>query len=244
MSTGTQEIKKEAVILFAGDSGDGIQLTGSQFTGTAAFYGNDVSTFPNFPAEIRAPQGTLAGVSGFQLHFGSMEINSPGDACDVLVVMNAAALKANLRQLKKHGTIIANTDGFDPKNLKLAKYADGDNPLKNGSLSDYHVIGIDVTKLTRNALSGSGLGTKETDRSKNMFVLGFIYWMYNRKPDLTVEFLKEQFKKRPELIDANVKVLMAGYHYGDTTETPMTRYEIKAANLPPGTYRSITGNQG
>lgn len=244
MSTITTEEKKHVVILFAGDSGDGIQLTGAQFTGTAALYGNDISTFPNFPAEIRAPQGTLAGVSGFQLHFGSIEINSPGDNCDVLVVMNAAALKANLRQLKTGGTIIANTDGFDPKNLKLAKYPDGVNPLKDESLAAYRLVEIDVTKLTRNALKDSGLSTKETDRSKNMFVLGFVCWMYNRQLDHTIDFLKEQFRKRPELIDANVKVLRAGYHYGDTTETPMTRYEVKAASLPSGTYRSITGNQG
>lgn len=244
MSTITTEEKKHVVILFAGDSGDGIQLTGAQFTGTAALYGNDISTFPNFPAEIRAPQGTLAGVSGFQLHFGSIEINSPGDNCDVLVVMNAAALKANLRQLKTGGTIIANTDGFDPKNLKLAKYPDGVNPLKDESLAAYRLVEIDVTKLTRNALKDSGLSTKETDRSKNMFVLGFVCWMYNRQLDHTIDFLKEQFRKRPELIDANVKVLRAGYHYGDTTETPMTRYEVKAAALPSGTYRSITGNQG
>lgn len=244
MSTITQQEKKDVVILFAGDSGDGIQLTGTQFTNTAALFGNDVSTFPNFPAEIRAPQGTLAGVSGFQLHFGSVEINSPGDVCDVLVVMNAAALKANLRQLKKGGTIIANTDGFDPKNLKLAKYPDSVNPLTDGSLAQFQLLSIDVTKLTRNALSGSGLTTKETDRSKNMFVLGFICWMYNRSLDPTIEFLNEQFRKRPELAEANIKVLRAGYHFGDTTETPMTRYEVKPAALPAGTYRSITGNQG
>jgi 2-oxoglutarate/2-oxoacid ferredoxin oxidoreductase subunit alpha len=240
----TQEEKQSVVILFAGDSGDGIQLTGSQFTSTAALYGNDISTFPNFPAEIRAPQGTLAGVSGFQLHFGSVEINSPGDLSDVLVVMNAAALKANLKQLRTGGTILANTDGFDPKNLKLAKYAEGVNPIEDGSLADYNLIPIDVTKLTRNALEGSGLGTKETDRSKNMFVLGFISWMYNRSLDTTIEFLKEQFRKRPELIDSNIKVLRAGYNYGDTTETPMTRYEVKAAPVGKGLYRSITGNQG
>ncbi|HRG39642.1 MAG TPA: 2-oxoacid:acceptor oxidoreductase family protein, partial [Bacteroidia bacterium] len=198
------EIKKNVVILFAGDSGDGIQLTGSQFTTTAALYGNDISTFPNFPAEIRAPQGTIAGVSGFQLHFGSDEVFTAGDASDVLVVMNAAALKANLKQLKQGGIVIANTDGFDAKNLKLAKYPDGVNPLKDGSLDKYVVHEIDVTKITRLALADSGLGTKEMDRSKNMFVLGYIYWMYNRKVDNTVEFLKEQFKKRPELIDANV----------------------------------------
>ena len=206
------EIKKNVVILFAGDSGDGIQLTGSQFTTTAALYGNDISTFPNFPAEIRAPQGTIAGVSGFQLHFGSDEVFTAGDASDVLVVMNAAALKANLKQLKQGGIIIANTDGFDAKNLKLAKYPDGVNPLKDGSLDKYTVHEIDVTKITRLALADSGLGTKEMDRSKNMFVLGYIYWMYNRQLDNTIEFLKEQFKKRPELIDANVKTLKAGFN--------------------------------
>jgi 2-oxoglutarate ferredoxin oxidoreductase subunit alpha len=237
------EIKKNVVILFAGDSGDGIQLTGSQFTTTAALYGNDISTFPNFPAEIRAPQGTIAGVSGFQLHFGSDEVFTAGDASDVLVVMNAAALKANIKQLKQGGIVIANTDGFDSKNLKLAKYPDGVNPLKNGSLDKYVVHEIDVTKITRLALADSGLGTKEMDRSKNMFVLGYIYWMYNRQIDNTVEFLKEQFKKRPELIDANVKALKAGFNYGDTVEAPMNRFEVKPAPVSKGTYRSIVGNQ-
>ncbi|MFN5831641.1 MAG: 2-oxoacid:acceptor oxidoreductase family protein, partial [Bacteroidota bacterium] len=163
------EIKEDVTIMFAGDSGDGIQLAGTQFTDTAALFGNDISTFPNFPAEIRAPQGTLAGVSGFQLHFGSVEMNTPGDALDVLVVMNAAALKANLKSLKKGGIILANSDGFDPKNLKLAKYPDGVNPLKDGSLDAYRIFEIDVTKHTKSALAGSGLGTKEAERSKNMF---------------------------------------------------------------------------
>jgi 2-oxoglutarate ferredoxin oxidoreductase subunit alpha len=239
----TTEIKTDVVILFAGDSGDGIQLTGSQFTNTAALYGNDISTFPNFPAEIRAPQGTIAGVSGFQLHFGSVEIFTAGDACDVLVVMNAAALKANLKQLKPGGIIIANSDGFDAKNLKLAKYPDSVNPLKDNSLEKYKVYEIDVTKITRTALEGSGLGTKEMDRSKNMFVLGYIYWMYNRTLDNSIEFLKEQFKKRPELLEANIKVLKAGYNYGETVETPMNRYEVKPAPVSKGTYRSIMGNQ-
>ena len=239
----TTEIKKNVVILFAGDSGDGIQLTGSQFTTTAALYGNDISTFPNFPAEIRAPQGTVAGVSGFQLHFGSEEIFTAGDACDVLVVMNAAALKANIKQLKEGGIIIVNSDGFDPKNLKLAKYPDGVNPLKNGSLEKFKVHEIDVTKITRTALADSGLGTREMDRSKNMFVLGYIYWMYNRALDNSIEFLKEQFKKRPELIDANIKVLKAGFNYGDTVEAPMDRFEVKPAPVQKGTYRSIMGNQ-
>lgn len=239
------EVKDAAsvVILFAGDSGDGIQLTGSQFTNTAALLGNDISTFPNFPAEIRAPQGTLAGVSGFQLHFGSVNVYTAGDVCDVLVVMNAAALKANLKSLKKGGTIIANSDGFDPKNLDLAKYPKGVNPLTDGSLEGYRVVTMDVTKLTRLCLADSGMGTKDIDRSKNMFVLGFIYWMYNRELTHTIEFLKEQFKKKPQLIDANTKVLKAGYAFGDTTETPMTRYNVKSAPMEKGTYRNIMGNQ-
>jgi 2-oxoglutarate ferredoxin oxidoreductase subunit alpha len=237
------EVKDQVVILFAGDSGDGIQLTGTQFANTAALFGNDISTFPNFPAEIRAPQGTLAGVSGFQLHFGSVEIFTPGDASDVLVVMNAAALKANLLHLKQGGTIIANTEGFDAKNLGLAKYPEGINPLHDGSLDKFKLYSIDITKLTRHGLAGSGLGTKEMDRSRNMFVLGYIYWMYNRSLESSIEFLKEQFKKRPELVEANIKILKAGYSYGDTVEAPMTRYEVKAATQEKGTYRNIMGNQ-
>lgn len=239
----TTEVKTDVVILFAGDSGDGIQLTGSQFTATSALYGNDISTFPNFPAEIRAPQGTTAGVSGFQLHFGSVEVYTAGDACDVLVVMNAAALKANIKQLKPGGIIIANTDGFDAKNLKLAKYPEGVNPLRDGSLQKYTVHEMDVTKITRAALANLGLGTKEMDRSKNMFVLGYIYWMYNRSLDNTLDFIKLKFKNRPDLIEANTKVLQAGYNYGDTVEAPMNRFEVKPAPVAKGTYRSIMGNQ-
>jgi 2-oxoglutarate/2-oxoacid ferredoxin oxidoreductase subunit alpha len=237
------EAKNTVTILFAGDSGDGIQLTGSQFTATNALFGNDVSTFPNFPAEIRAPQGTLAGVSGFQLNFGSEKIFTPGDVSDVLVVMNAAALKANINKLKKNGVIIANIDGFDSKNLRLAKYNDNENPLTDKSLENYRVIQIDVTKLTRNALVDSGMGTKEIDRSKNMFVLGFLYWMYNRDLNHTIQFIEAKFKNKQNLIDANVKVLKAGYHYGDTSETFTSRYDLKPASLNPGTYRSIVGNQ-
>ena len=238
------EARQNVVILFAGDSGDGIQLTGSQFTDTNALFGNDVSTFPNFPAEIRAPQGTLAGVSGYQLHFGSVEIWTPGDQCDVLVVMNAAALKANLGKLKRGGVIIANTDGFDKKNLRLAGYLDEADPLTDGSLADHTLHSVDVTKLTRTALEGTTLGMKEKDRCKNMFVLGFINWMYNRDNALTEGFLKKKFAKRPELLDANMKALIAGYNYGDTSETFTTRFEVKPAPMPKGTYRSITGNQG
>lgn len=237
------EVLDRVIIKFAGDSGDGMQLTGTQFTNTAALFGNDLSTFPDFPAEIRAPQGTLAGVSGYQLHFGSINIYSPGDKCDVLVAMNAAALKANLRNLKNGGTIIANTDGFDPKNLRLANYPDGKNPIEDGSLSNYRLVTIDVTKMTRLALTDSGLGTKEIDRAKNMFVLGFLYWMYNRSLDNSVKFLEEKFGKKPEILDANIKILKAGYHFGDTSETFTTRYEVQPAPMPPGIYRNIMGNQ-
>ena len=251
MTTATQESKrqvenkelKNVVILFAGDSGDGIQLTGTQFTNTSALLGNDISTFPNFPAEIRAPQGTLAGVSGFQLHFGSVNIYTAGDSSDVLVVMNAAALKANIKNLKPGGIVIANIEGFGTKNLDLAKYPKGVNPLKDGSLDKYKVYEVDVTKLTRACLEGSGMGVKDIDRSKNMFVLGFLLWMYNRSMEPTLNFLKEQFKKKPELIESNTKVLKAGYNYGETTETFTTRYEVKAAPMPKGIYRSIMGNQ-
>lgn len=238
-----KQTKKDVTILFAGDSGDGIQLTGSQFTNTTALFGNDISTFPNYPAEIRAPQGTIAGVSGFQLNFGSVEIFTPGDKCDVLVAMNAAALKANLDKLKIGRTIIANTAGFDKKNLKLAGYLDMRNPLEDNSLGKYRVIEIDVTKLTRGALKDSPLGVKEKDRSKNMFVLGFLYWMYNRELKPTEDFIKKKFAGHPELIDANVSVLRAGYNYGDTSETFTTRFEVKPAPLPKGVYRNIAGNQ-
>lgn len=239
----TRENKKDVTILFAGDSGDGIQLTGSQFTNTSALFGNDISTFPNFPAEIRAPQGTIAGVSGFQLNFGSIEIYTPGDLCDVLVVMNAAALKANLNQLKIGGTIIANTSGFDRRNLKLAGYLDQRNPLEDNSLGKFRLIEIDVTKLTREALKESSLGIKEKDRSKNMFVLGFLYWMYNREMKPTEEFIRQKFAKNSDLIDSNISVLRAGYNYGDTSETFTTRYEVKPAPMPKGKYRNVMGNQ-
>ncbi len=239
----TQESKKDVAILFAGDSGDGIQLTGSQFSTTSALFGNDISTFPNFPAEIRAPQGTIAGVSGFQLNFGSIEIYTPGDLCDVLVVMNAAALKANLDKLKTSGTIIANTSGFDKRNLKLAGYLDARSPLEDNSLGKYRVIEIDVTKMTREALKETSLGIKEKDRSKNMFVLGFLYWMYNRNLGPTQKFLEEKFAKTPELIESNLAVLKAGYNFGDTSETFTTRFEVKPAPMPKGVYRNIMGNQ-
>src|SRR5574338_848369 len=187
------ETLQDVVIKFAGDSGDGMQLTGTQFTNNTALLGIDLATFPDFPAEIRAPQGTLPGVSGFQLRFSSDRIYTAGDSCDVLVAMNAAALKVNLKSLKKGGKIIANTDGFDVKNLRLANYPDGINPLEDGSLSSYEVIKMDVTKMTREALKDISMGTKEKDRAKNMFVLGFLYWMYNRNMENTLKFLRDKF---------------------------------------------------
>lgn len=242
MSTNTQKLK-EVVILFAGDSGDGIQLTGGQFSDTVSMRGSDISTFPNFPAEIRAPRGTLAGVSGFQMKFGSVEVYTPGDLFDVLVVMNAAALKVNLKNLKKGGIIIVNTDGFDKKNLRLAGYIDDENPLEDQTLDDYIVHKIDITKLTRNALKGSELSVKEMDRSKNMFVLGYIYWMYNQTLDNTIDFLTQKFKKKPDVLEANLNVLKTGYNFGDTAETYSARFEIEPAPLPKGHYRNIIGNQ-
>jgi 2-oxoglutarate/2-oxoacid ferredoxin oxidoreductase subunit alpha len=237
------QTKNNVVIRFAGDSGDGIQLTGTQFTTAAAFAGNDLATFPDFPAEIRAPAGTLAGVSGFQLHFGSQEIFTAGDLCDVLVVMNAAALKGNLKQLKKGGIIIANEDGFDEKNLRLARYNEGENPLNDKRLEDYLLYTVPVTKLTRTCLKDTGLSLKEMDRSKNMFILGFLYYMYNRPLDFTIEQLRKKFAKKPEIAESNIKVLQAGYSFGDTVEIQNGRFEVKAATMEPGTYRSIMGNQ-
>jgi 2-oxoglutarate/2-oxoacid ferredoxin oxidoreductase subunit alpha len=239
----TQEVLQEVVIKFAGDSGDGMQLTGTQFTNNSAMLGLDLATFPDFPAEIRAPIGTLPGVSGYQLRFSSDRIFTPGDDCDVLVAMNAAALKVNLKGLKKGGKIIANTDGFDSKNLRLANYPDGINPLEDHSLEGYELIQMDVTKMTREALKDITMGTKEKDRAKNMFVLGFLYWMYNRDMDNTIRFLTEKFGKKPEILESNVKALQSGYNFGDTTETFSARYSVAKAVMEPGTYRSMMGNQ-
>lgn len=238
-----QEVLQDVVIKFAGDSGDGMQLTGTQFTNNTALLGIDLSTFPDFPAEIRAPQGTLPGVSGYQLRFSSDRVFTPGDACDVLVAMNAAALKANLTALKKGGKIIVNTDGFDSKNLRLANYPEGENPLENGSLDNYEVIRMDVTKMTREALKDFSMGMKEKDRAKNMFVLGFLYWMYDRDMSNTTNFLKEKFSKKEEILESNLRVLQAGYNYGDTTETFTTTYKVAKAKMVSGEYRSIMGNQ-
>ncbi|MBS1948347.1 MAG: 2-oxoacid:acceptor oxidoreductase subunit alpha [Bacteroidetes bacterium] len=238
-----EKVLNNVVIKFAGDSGDGMQLTGSEFTNNTALMGIDLATFPDFPAEIRAPQGTLPGVSGFQLRFSSQPVFTPGDDCDVLVAMNAAALKANLKVLKKGGKIIANIEGFDAKNLRLANYPDGINPLEDGSLDGYELIKIEVTKMTREALKEFNIGMKEKDRAKNMFVLGFLYWMFNRDMESTEKFLKNKFGKKPEILQSNIKALRAGYNYGDTTETFTTTYKVEKAKLEPGTYRPVMGNQ-
>lgn len=231
---------KQVVILFAGDSGDGMQLTGSQFTTTSALVGNDISTFPDFPAEIRAPAGTTAGVSGFQLQFGSVDITSPGDECDVMVAMNAAALKKNESKLKPNGILIVNTAGFDRKNLQLAKYED-QNPLDKVK-DKFIVYEIDILAHTKEALKDSPLSTKEKDRAKNMFALGFVYWLFTRPLDFTIAYLEEKFKSKPDILEANINVLKAGFYYGEITDIFTERFEVKPAPLPPGNYRNITGN--
>jgi len=237
-------VLQDVVIKFAGDSGDGMQLTGQQFTNNTALLGIDLATFPDFPAEIRAPIGTLPGVSGFQIHFSSNPVYTPGDTCDVLVAMNAAALKVNLKGLKKGGKIIANLEGFDAKNLRLAAYPEGINPLEDGSLDGYELTKVDITKLTREALkSNTELGTKERDRAKNMFVLGLIYWLYNRNLDNTIDFLEEKFGKKENILKSNIDVLKAGYYYGETAELFNARYKVEKSKMQPGIYRSIMGNQ-
>jgi 2-oxoglutarate/2-oxoacid ferredoxin oxidoreductase subunit alpha len=232
---------EEVTIRFAGDSGDGMQLTGTQFTNTVAALGADLATFPDYPAEIRAPAGTKYGVSGFQIKFGSTDILTPGDTCDVLVAMNPAALVTNVKILRDGGTIIVNEDAFTDKNFKLANIPT--NPLEDGSLARYNVHRVAITKMTANALADMNISTRMVDKTKNFFALGLMYWMYNRPIDGSVKFIQEKFgKKDAEIAEANVRVLKAGYNYGDTTEVFTTRYDVKAANLAPGTYRNIMGN--
>ncbi|MFO7526004.1 MAG: 2-oxoacid:acceptor oxidoreductase subunit alpha [Ignavibacteriaceae bacterium] len=232
---------KEVTVRFAGDSGDGMQLTGSQFSDTTAWVGNDLNTLPDYPAEIRAPAGTLYGVSGFQLHFSSDDIHTPGDQPDVLVAMNPAALKKNLPEIKKGGIIILNNDAFDAKNLKLAGYAS--NPLDDESLSGYEVFKVPISSLTANALEGTNLSPKEVARCKNFFALGLMYWLYNRPPEPTIEWIHIKFKKHPEYVEANEKALKAGMNFGEMTEAFTTRYSVEPAKLPKGTYRNISGNE-
>ena len=232
---------KEVTIRFAGDSGDGMQLTGSQFSETTAWVGNDLNTLPDYPAEIRAPAGTIYGVSGFQLHFSSEDIHTPGDQPDVLVAMNPAALKKNLPEIKKGGMIIVNSDSFDIKNLNLAHY--DSNPLEDGSLEGYQVYQVPISSLTANALEGVKLSPKEVARAKNFFALGLMYWLFNRPIDNTVKWIHQKFAKNPEYVEGNEKALRAGYNYGEMTELFTARYTVEPAKLPKGTYRSISGNE-
>jgi len=229
------------VIRLAGDSGDGMQLTGNRFTSETAAFGNDLSTLPNFPAEIRAPTGTLPGVSSFQLHFADHDIMTPGDAPDVLVAMNPAALKANLSDLPGGGLLIVDSDEFTPRNLAKVGYAT--NPLEDGSLEGWQVVSVQLTSMTLEALADSGLGKKEAERSKNMFTLGLLSWMYHRPTEGTVRFLERQFRRKPEIAAANIAAFRAGYNYGETTEAFAVSYEIRPAPMAPGRYRNISGNQ-
>ncbi len=228
-------------VRFAGDSGDGMQLTGSQFSDTTALIGNDLNTLPDYPAEIRAPAGTIYGVSGFQLHFGSEDVNTPGDLPDVLVAMNPAALRKNLKEIKAGGVIIVNSDAFDQKNLKLVKY--DSNPLEDDSLSGYELHKVPISSLTANALEGLPLSPKEVARCKNFFALGLMYWLYDRPLKNTEDWIKDKFKTKPDYIEANTKALRAGYNFGEMTEVFTTRYKVEAAKLPKGTYRNISGNE-
>jgi 2-oxoglutarate/2-oxoacid ferredoxin oxidoreductase subunit alpha len=229
------------IIRFAGDSGDGMQLTGDRFTSETAVMGNDLSTLPDFPAEIRAPAGSLPGVSGFQLHFADHDILTPGDAPNVLVAMNPAALKTNLRDLPKGGTLILDTDTFKERNLAKAGYET--NPLEDGSLDDYHVHPVALTSMTVEGLKGiAGVTPREAERSKNFFALGLMSWLYNRPTQGTVDFIQRKFAKRPEIVEANATAFKAGYAYGETSEDFAVSYEIAPARLAPGTYRQITGN--
>jgi len=231
----------EVTIRFAGDSGDGMQLTGSQFSDTTAFVGNDLSTLPDYPAEIRAPSGTVYGVSGFQLHFGNKDVHTPGDRPDVLVAMNPAAIKKNISELKPGAIIIANSDAFDKKNLQLADY--DNNPLEDNSLKGFSVFSVPVTSLTFSALEGTTLGNKDKSRCKNFFALGLMYWLFDRPLEQTYQWIRLKFKSKPEFIDANEKALKAGYNFGEMTEAFTTRYHIDPAALKPGVYRSISGNE-
>lgn len=228
-------------VRFSGDSGDGMQLTGTQFSDTTAWLGNDLSTLPDYPAEIRAPAGTIYGVSGFQLSFGSEDINTPGDLPDVLVAMNPAALKKNIKELKPGATIIVNSDSFDQKNLKLANYES--NPLEDDSLSGFEVQQVPISSLTANALEGLRLSPKDVARTKNFFALGLMYWLYDRPLKNTEDWIKDKFKNKPEYVEANSRALLAGHKFGEMTEIFTTRYKVEAAKLPKGIYRNISGNE-
>ncbi len=247
MSTTTTELPKrkreiidKAVIRFCGDSGDGMQITGSQFTNTVALYGNDLATFPDYPAEIRAPAGTLPGVSGFQVHFSSSDVYTPGDSVDVLIAMNPAALKMNVTDLKTNGILIVNTDSFKENDLRKAQMTS--NPLEDHSLDGYRLFAVELTKMTRAALKELGLDAKSMDRCKNFFALGMCYWLYNRSMEPTRGWLKDKFKSKQQLVQANLLAMQAGYSYCEATEAFQISYEIPPAKLTPGVYRNISGN--
>jgi 2-oxoglutarate ferredoxin oxidoreductase subunit alpha len=235
-----REVIDQAVIRFCGDSGDGMQITGSQFTNTVALYGNDLATFPDYPAEIRAPAGTLPGVSGFQVHFSSNDVYTPGDSVDVLVAMNPAALKMNLPDLKTNGILIVNLDSFKENDLRKAQIVT--NPLEDHSLDGYRLFAVELTKMTRAALKDLGLDTKSMDRCKNFFALGMCYWLYNRSMEPTHGWLREKFKNKQQLVQANKLAMQAGYSYCEATEAFQISYEIPPAKLAPGVYRNISGN--
>src|SRR5207342_1547577 len=232
---------EQVTIRFAGDSGDGMQLTGGQFTSETALVGNDLSTLPDFPAEIRAPAGSLPGVSGFQIHFADHDILTPGDRPNVLVAMNPAALKTNVKDLPKGGTLIVNSDAFSEKNLDKAGYAS--NPLEDGSLAEYQVHAIPLTSMTLEAVKESGVTSREADRSKNMFALGLMSWLYTRPTESTVAEIRDKFAKKPEIADANIRAFQAGYAFGETTEGFAVQYEVAPAKMVPGVYRNVNGNQ-
>src|SRR5712672_3866766 len=241
LSKSRREKIEQAVIRFAGDSGDGMQITGSQFTNTVALYGNDIATFPDFPAEIRAPAGTLPGVSGYQLHFSSNEIYTPGDAVDVLIVMNPAALKMNVADLKANGILIVNSDAFAETDLRKAQMTS--NPLEDHSLDKFRLFSVELERLTKVALEHLGLDAKSVSRCKNFFALGMCYWLYNRSMDGTTRYIDEKFSKKPLLVEANKLAMKAGYSYCEATEAFQISYEIPPAQLEPGLYRNMSGNQ-
>src|SRR5499427_1934921 len=236
-----REVIEQAVIRFAGDSGDGMQVTGSQFTNTVALYGNDIATFPDYPAEIRAPAGTLPGVSGFQLHFSSTDVYTPGDAVDVLIAMNPAALKTNVADLKANGILIVNSDAFTETDLRKAQVTS--NPLEDHSLDKFRLFPVELERLTKAALDHLGLDAKSVSRCKNFFALGMCYWLYNRSMDSTVRWIEDKFSKRPLLVEANKLAMKAGYSYCEATEAFQISYEIPPAQLEPGLYRNLSGNQ-
>jgi 2-oxoglutarate ferredoxin oxidoreductase subunit alpha len=239
-STDVQEIP-EATVLFAGDSGDGVQLTGSQFTLASAYAHNDLATLPDYPAEIRAPAGTTYGVSAYQLHFGAVDVHTPGEKVDLLVALNAAALKVHLHRVRKGGTILVNVDSFEEQDLKKAEL--DHNPLTDGTLDEYEVIEVSLTEMTREALSDTDLSIQQIDRSKNMFALGMALWMYSRPLEPARDWIEQKFEDKPEIRDANLHVLKKGYHYGETVDAFAVRYEVNEAAMKPGTYRAIRGSE-